>query len=71
MYKLADLLVTRFYCVFIIVITSTKLKAFKLVLTYIKNVRKPCLNKENFRERAYKEVSNFCNVHACMNTMSI
>ena len=63
-------MVARFCWVFSIFITSTKLKTFKLALTYTKNVREPWLNNENFRKRAWK-VSTFRNVHACMITLSI
>ena len=33
-------------------LTSTKLKTFKLVLTYTKNVREPWLNDANFKGKA-------------------
>ena len=41
-------------------ITSTKLNTFKLILTCSKNVK-----------QQKQKVSNFRNVHACMNTLSI
>ena len=48
------MLVTRFNWVFSIFITSTKLKTFKLVLTYTKNVREPWLNNANFKKESKK-----------------
>ena len=46
------MLVARFYWAFSIFITSTKLKTFKLVLTYTKNVREPWLNNANCKGKA-------------------
>ena len=68
MHKSGRYVGTKTYLSFSIFITSTKLKTFKLVLNYIKNVREPWLNNANFKGKAQfiflcnpqKSLANVC-----------